>query len=103
MQLIAEDEFIAEVARLELLLDPEPTRNLPINGRYIGRFGKKGSAINLLHQAVTAYREDMGITSDLIPEDPVNPQVGGLAHFDLRKLGGDACDRFGNVALGMSC
>lgn len=79
VQLIAENEFIAQVARLELLLDPEPTRNLPINGRYIGRFGKKASAINLLHQAVTAYREDMGITSDLIPEDPVNPQVGGLA------------------------
>jgi CxxC motif-containing protein (DUF1111 family) len=79
-QLIAESEFIAELARLELLFDPgEPTRNIPINGRYIGRFGKKGSAINLLHQTVTAYREDMGLTTDLITEDPVNPQVGGFA------------------------
>ncbi len=79
-QLIAESEFIAEVARLELLLEPgEPTRNLPIGGRYIGRFGKKASAINLLHQTVTAYREDMGLTTDLIPEDPINPQVGNFA------------------------
>jgi hypothetical protein len=70
VQLIAESEFIAEVARLELLLEAgEPGRNLPINGRYIGRFGKKASAINLLHQAVTAYREDMGLTTCL-PRPP---------------------------------
>jgi hypothetical protein len=57
-QRIAESEFIAELARLELVFDPtEPTRNIPINGRYVGRFGKKASAINLLHQTVTAYRE----------------------------------------------
>jgi CxxC motif-containing protein (DUF1111 family) len=84
VQLIAESEFIAEVARLELLLEAgEPGRNLPINGRYIGRFGKKASAINLLHQAVTAYREDMGLTTDLIPEDPINPQVGNFAGDDV--------------------
>ncbi len=80
VQLINESEFIAELARLELLFDPgDPTRHIPINGRYIGRFGKKASAINLLHQTVTAYREDMGLTTDLITEDPVNPQVGGFA------------------------
>lgn len=83
-QLIAESEFIAELARLELIFDPgEPTRNIPINGRYLGRFGKKGSAINLLHQTVTAYREDMGLTTDLITEDPVNPQVGNFAGDDV--------------------
>jgi len=83
-QLIAESEFIAELARLELIFDPaEPTRNIPINGRYVGRFGKKGSAINLLHQTVTAYREDMGLTTDLILEDPVNPQVGNFAGDDV--------------------
>lgn len=80
VQLINESEFIAELARLELLFDPgEPARHIPIGGRYIGRFGKKASAINLLHQTVTAYREDMGLTTDLIIEDPVNPQVGGFA------------------------
>lgn len=84
VQLIAASEFIAELARIELLFDAgEPGRNVPINGRYIGRFGKKASAINLLHQTVNAYREDMGITSDLIPEDPVNPQVGNFAGDDV--------------------
>jgi len=84
VQLIAADEFVAEVVRLDLLLeDGAPTRNLPINGRYIGRFGKKASAINLLHQTVTAYREDMGLTTDLIPDDPINPLVGNFAGDDV--------------------
>jgi CxxC motif-containing protein (DUF1111 family) len=80
VQLLAPSDLIAEVARIDLLFDPgEPRRHLPIGGRYIGRFGKKGSAINLLHQTVTAYREDMGLTTDLIMEDPVNPLSGGFA------------------------
>lgn len=77
VQLLSPSDLLAEVSRLELVFDPgEPRRNVPINGRYIGRFGKKASAINLLQQTVTAYREDIGITSDLIPDDPVNPLVG---------------------------
>jgi CxxC motif-containing protein (DUF1111 family) len=83
VQLIDPSEFIAELVRLELLFDEEPGRHLPIGGRFIGRFGKKASAINLLHQTVTAYREDMGLTSDLIPDDPVNPQVGNFAGDDV--------------------
>jgi CxxC motif-containing protein (DUF1111 family) len=80
VQLVGPSDFLTEVARLELFLDPaEPGRNLPINGRYIGRFGKKASAINLLQQTVTAYQQDMGLTTDLIPEDPINPQVGNFA------------------------
>ncbi|NOT08376.1 MAG: thiol oxidoreductase [Gemmatimonadales bacterium] len=80
VQLLALSDLIAEVTRLELLFDAdEPGRHIPIDGRYIGRFGKKASAVNLLHQTVTAYREDMGLTSDLIPEDPINPQVGNFA------------------------
>lgn len=79
VQLIEASEFIADVARLDLLLDADPGRNLPVGGRFVGRFGKKAAAINLLHQAVTAYREDMGLTTDLIPDDPVNPLVGGGA------------------------
>ena len=72
------------MSRLELLFDPgEPRRHLSFGGRYIGRFGKKASAINLLHQAVTAYREDMGLTTDLIGEDPVNPQVGNFSGDDV--------------------
>jgi CxxC motif-containing protein (DUF1111 family) len=34
------------------------------NGRYIGRFGKKAGAHNLLIQTVNAYNQDMGINSD---------------------------------------
>ena len=40
------------------------------NGKYIGRFGKKAAAINLLHQTVNAYNQDMGITSELAEEEP---------------------------------
>jgi CxxC motif-containing protein (DUF1111 family) len=84
VQLVGASDLIAEVSRLELLFDPaEPRRHLPIDGRFIGRFGKKASAINLLQQAVTAYREDMGLTTDLIREDPVNPQVGNFAGDDV--------------------
>jgi len=84
VQLIGASEFIAELARLELIFDDaEPGRHTQIGGRFIGRFGKKASAINLLHQTVTAYREDMGLTSDLIMEDPVNPQVGNFAGDDV--------------------
>ncbi len=80
VQLVGASDLIAAVSRLELLFDPgEPSRHLPIDGRFIGRFGKKASAINLLQQAVTAYREDMGLTTGLIIEDPVNPQVGNFS------------------------
>ncbi|HRJ29788.1 MAG TPA: di-heme oxidoredictase family protein [Cyclobacteriaceae bacterium] len=33
------------------------------NGKYIGRFGKKGAVYDLLQQTATAYNEDIGITS----------------------------------------
>lgn len=42
----------------------------PLNGKYIGRFGKKAAAITLLHQTVNAYVQDMGITSEYAPEEP---------------------------------
>lgn len=38
-------------------------------GRYIGRFGKKAAAIDLLHQTVMAYNQDMGINSTFEPLD----------------------------------
>jgi CxxC motif-containing protein (DUF1111 family) len=42
----------------------------PLNGRYIGRFGKKAAAITLLHQTVNAYVQDMGITSEYAMDEP---------------------------------
>ncbi len=41
-----------------------------VNGKYIGRFGKKASSIDLLHLTSKEYNENMGITSIYIPEEP---------------------------------
>ena len=41
---------------------------------YIGRFGRKAGAIDLVQQTVGAYKQDMGVTSDFDPVDPVNPR-----------------------------
>lgn len=50
------------------------------NGKYIGRYGKKAAAIDLLHQTVNAYNQDMGITSSYSPIDTytgmeIDPEV----------------------------
>ncbi len=50
--------------------------HIPSNGKYIGRFGKKAGAIDLLQQIVTAYKEDIGITSDFDMQDNFNIQAG---------------------------
>ncbi|MAX27622.1 MAG: thiol oxidoreductase [Cyclobacteriaceae bacterium] len=42
----------------------------PVNGKIIGRFGKKAAAIDLLQQTVSAYNQDMGVTSTFEPIDP---------------------------------
>lgn len=47
---------------------PEP-HHQPIAGQYIGRFGKKAAAIDLLQQTVNAYNQDMGVTSTFEPID----------------------------------
>ncbi|MCU0430953.1 MAG: thiol oxidoreductase [Cytophagaceae bacterium] len=46
-------------------------------GKYIGRFGKKAAAIDLLHQTANAYQQDMGITSDF---NPYEPAMNGMAY-----------------------
>lgn len=47
-----------------------PTSNaVSQNGKYIGRFGKKAAAFDLLHQTVNAYNQDIGITSIFNPID----------------------------------
>jgi CxxC motif-containing protein (DUF1111 family) len=50
------------------------------DGKYIGRFGKKGAAYSLLHQTVNAYNQDIGITSAFSPTDvftglEIDPEV----------------------------
>lgn len=42
----------------------------PLNGKYIGRFGKKAAAIDLWQQTVNAYVQDMGITSEYANVEP---------------------------------
>jgi CxxC motif-containing protein (DUF1111 family) len=79
VQLVDESDIVAEIGRLEDVLDGNLPPRTRVDGKLIGRFGKKASAISLLHQTVTAYHEDMGITSDVLPVDPVNRQVGGFA------------------------
>jgi CxxC motif-containing protein (DUF1111 family) len=45
-------------------------------GLVVGRFGRKSNVSSLLEQVVNAYQQDMGITSDYQPFEPVNPQAG---------------------------
>ena len=50
------------------------------NGRYIGRFGKKAAAYDLLQQTANAYNQDIGITSSFEPYDTysghqIDPEV----------------------------
>lgn len=72
----------AAIARSEGL-SPSTKRHVTLNGKYVGRFGKKGRVVTLLQQTTQAYVEDMGVTSDLLPHDIVNTQVGTLAHDDV--------------------
>lgn len=46
------------------------------NGKYIGRFGRKGAAYDLLQQTANAYNQDMGINSTFEPYDTYS----GLEH-----------------------
>ncbi|HMJ70965.1 MAG TPA: di-heme oxidoredictase family protein [Cyclobacteriaceae bacterium] len=41
------------------------------NGKYIGRFGKKAAAVDLMHQTVNAYNQDIGVTSTYSANDPM--------------------------------
>lgn len=48
---------------------------IEVNGKYIGRFGKKAAAFDLFHQTVNAYNQDMGIASSYEQYDTYNGQV----------------------------
>jgi CxxC motif-containing protein (DUF1111 family) len=45
-------------------------------GGAVGRFSRKAQVGTLLQQVVEAYHQDMGITSDFLPEENVNPLAG---------------------------
>jgi CxxC motif-containing protein (DUF1111 family) len=78
--LVDSSDFIADIVDVAVLAQgAEQTRHVPVDGKYLGRFGKKARTINLLHQTVFAYSEDMGLTTDLVPRDLLNRQVGTSA------------------------
>lgn len=84
VQLLAPDDLIVGVTSLDSVANAgTATPRLQIGGRYIGRFGKKGITVNLLQQVVTAYHQDMGLTTDLIPTDIFNPQTGSRQTDDI--------------------
>lgn len=56
--------------------------------RYIGRFGKKAAAYDLLHQTVNAYSQDIGIASSFEPYDtysglPIDPEISNQTIHDV--------------------
>lgn len=62
--------------------------HMPVEGRYIGRYGKKAAAIDLLQQTVTAYNQDIGITSAYDPIDvysghDIDPEVSNQTIHDV--------------------
>lgn len=57
-------------------------------GKYIGRFGKKGAAYDLLQQTANAYNQDIGISSSFEPIDtytghPIDPEVSNQTVLDV--------------------
>lgn len=59
-----------------------------LNGLYIGRFGKKAGAIDLLQQTVNAYNEDIGIASTYNPYDTyshaeIDPEISNQVVQDV--------------------
>ncbi|HTN18021.1 MAG TPA: di-heme oxidoredictase family protein, partial [Chitinophagaceae bacterium] len=57
-------------------------------GRYIGRFGKKAGAYDLLQQTASAYNQDMGITSvyepyDVYSGEETDPEISNQTVLDV--------------------
>ncbi|MDX1578005.1 MAG: di-heme oxidoredictase family protein [Gemmatimonadota bacterium] len=46
-------------------------------GLQLGRFSRKAQVSSLLQQVVEAYHQDIGITTDFLPVENVNPQASG--------------------------
>lgn len=79
---------------LATYLQPRPGAIVQ-DGKYIGRFGRKGAVYDLLQQTATAYNQDMGVTSvyeavDTYTGEVIGPEVQehtvGDVVFYLRTL-----------------
>lgn len=51
--------------------------HISFNGKYIGRFGRKASSVDLVHRVTDAFHDDIGITSLYAMTDPLNHTVSG--------------------------
>jgi CxxC motif-containing protein (DUF1111 family) len=60
--------------------------SIAVNGKYIGRFGKKAATYDLLQQTATAYNQDIGITSTYEPFDTYTGQQIGAEVSNQRVL-----------------
>ncbi len=56
-------------------LNPGPEK-IARDGKYLGRFGRKATAIDLLQQTAGAYLNDIGVTSEFEPVELFNPVLG---------------------------
>lgn len=80
VQLLERTPLVEAVVAAEVAGHPTGAgRGMLVDGRHVGRFGKKAGTTNLLHQTVVAYLQDMGITSDFTTEDLFHPSVGSRA------------------------
>jgi len=62
--------------------------SISVNGKYIGRFGKKAATYDLLQQTATAYNQDIGITSsyesfDTYTGQSIDPEVNNQTVLDV--------------------
>lgn len=77
LSLVEPSDFIAELLGASNAASFEQrAQRVLVDGRYIARFGKKASTIDLTHQTVVAYSQDMGVTTDLLPRDLPSAQSG---------------------------
>ena len=86
-------EAIPESALLDIA-DPNDLDGDGISGRFNmvpdldgqivnGRFGRKANNATLLGQIAAAYRDDIGITSDFLPDESLHPLGEGISLGDL--------------------
>ncbi|HYD21486.1 MAG TPA: di-heme oxidoredictase family protein [Flavipsychrobacter sp.] len=78
---------VVNLIPLKGFLTPRPN-SVVVNGKHIGRFGKKAGAYDLLQQTAAAYNQDMGITSTYEPFDTytgheIDPEVSNVTVQDV--------------------
>lgn len=75
--LVDSSDLITQLVSLSDIAGGSATgRHVTQDGQFIGRFGKKARAINLLHQTIVAYAQDMGITTHQAPHDLYHRELG---------------------------